>query len=193
MEITQDWGTIIIDENGKLMDVSAVFCENFRIKKEKLVGISIDQVIQGAHNKNRNKVFFGIIFGHPCLLRVSHTNNHKTYRILVRPEDIDSFEVVSFMNSLHSNKEKKRESEQNRYSFDEIIGESSAMKKVKELAARIATSNSTVLLTGESGTGKELFAQAIHGLSTRKNNPFVAVNCAAIPDEVIIRIGAFWI
>lgn len=184
MEITQDWGTIIVDEHGKLVDASADLCENFRVKRENLIGISIDRIIQRASNKNRNKVFFGIIFGHSCLLRVSHTNSQKTYRILVRPEDIDSFEVVSFMNSLNSDKEKKRESEQNRYSFDEIIGESSAMKKVKELAARIATSNSTVLLTGESGTGKELFAQAIHGLSTRKNNPFVAVNCAAIPDEL---------
>jgi transcriptional regulator with PAS, ATPase and Fis domain len=184
MEITQDWGTIIVDEHGKLVDASADLCENFRIKKENLVGVSIDRIIQRASNKNRNKVFYGIIFGYSCLIRVSHTNSHKTYRILVRQEDIDSFEVVSFMNSLNPEKEKKRESGQNRYSFDEIIGESSAMKKVKELAARIATSNSTVLLTGESGTGKELFAQAIHGLSTRKNNPFVAVNCAAIPDEL---------
>ena len=58
------------------------------------------------------------------------------------------------------------------------------MNNAKELATRIATSNSTVLLTGESGTGKELFAQAIHGMSTRKNNPFIAVNCAAIPGEL---------
>ncbi|MDF2789834.1 MAG: hypothetical protein K0S80_2932 [Neobacillus sp.] len=88
------------------------------------------------------------------------------------------------MNSWDSIKMKKRPVHQNRYSFEEIIGDSLAMKKIKELAARIATSNSTVLLTGESGTGKELFAQAIHGLSTRKNHPFVAVNCAAIPEEL---------
>lgn len=71
-----------------------------------------------------------------------------------------------------------------RYSFKDIIGEGSLMVQVKELAARIAASNSTVLLTGESGTGKELFAQAIHGFSSRKSQPFVAVNCAAIPDEL---------
>lgn len=71
-----------------------------------------------------------------------------------------------------------------RYSFADIIGESPVILQIKELAARIAASNSTVLITGESGTGKELFAQAIHGLSSRKNHPFVAVNCAAIPDEL---------
>ncbi len=70
------------------------------------------------------------------------------------------------------------------YRFEEIIGDSQLMKQMKELAARIAASNSTVLLTGESGTGKELFAQAIHGLSSRKNDPFVAVNCTAIPEEL---------
>nr|WP_248278332.1 sigma 54-interacting transcriptional regulator [Bacillus sp. DNRA2] len=79
---------------------------------------------------------------------------------------------------------KKVVAKPNRYSFSEIIGTSPAVAKIKDLAARIAISNSTVLLTGESGTGKELFAQAIHSLSTRKNNPFIAVNCAAIPEEL---------
>lgn len=81
-------------------------------------------------------------------------------------------------------KTKQKISYQNLYNFDEIIGISKTMEYVKELAARIAASNSTVLLTGESGTGKELFAQAIHGLSTRKQHPFIAINCAAVPDEL---------
>lgn len=55
---------------------------------------------------------------------------------------------------------------------------------MKELAARIAVSSSTVLITGESGTGKELFAQAIHHASPRRRGPFIAVNCAAIPPEL---------
>ena len=78
----------------------------------------------------------------------------------------------------------KKRPHQNKYGLEEIFGDSPAMKVTKELATRIATSDSTVLLTGESGTGKELFAQAIHGISKRKNNPFMAVNCAAIPGEL---------
>lgn len=58
------------------------------------------------------------------------------------------------------------------------------MEEVKELAARVAKSSSTVLIIGESGTGKELLAQAIHQLSLRNNKPFVPINCAAIPEEL---------
>lgn len=70
-------------------------------------------------------------------------------------------------------------------SFDDIIGESNIMKKTKNLAKSISKSKSTVLLRGESGTGKELFARAIHNESLRKNSPFVAINCASIPENLL--------
>lgn len=69
--------------------------------------------------------------------------------------------------------------------FDDIIYESKKMKEIIELARTIAHGDSTVLLRGESGTGKELFARAIHMASSRKDRPFVAVNCAAIPDTLL--------
>ncbi|MCG0275855.1 MAG: sigma 54-interacting transcriptional regulator [Thermosediminibacteraceae bacterium] len=69
--------------------------------------------------------------------------------------------------------------------FDEILGESEKIKKVKEIAKIAAKGNSTVLIRGESGTGKELFARSIHMASPRRNKPFVAVNCAAIPDTLL--------
>jgi transcriptional regulator with PAS, ATPase and Fis domain len=71
-----------------------------------------------------------------------------------------------------------------KYCFDNIICISKEMDVVKELAARVAKSNSTVLILGENGTGKELIAQSIHQLSTRRSKPFVAVNCAAIPEDL---------
>ena len=110
--------------------------------------------------------------------------NREVYRVIVRDGDIEHYEMVSFMNTIDLQKMNKKRPHQHKYEIEEIIGNSDAMKLTKELAKRIATSNSTVLLTGESGTGKELFAQAIHGMSKRKNNPFVAVNCAAIPGEL---------
>ena len=70
-------------------------------------------------------------------------------------------------------------------SMPAIIGESPAIRTVQAEAQRVATTDATVLLEGESGTGKELFARAIHELSSRRKRPFVAINCAAIPETLI--------
>lgn len=72
-----------------------------------------------------------------------------------------------------------------RYSFDQIIGVSPALRQVCSVAKRCAHSTSTVLITGESGTGKELFAQAIHTASPRGRGPFVALNCASFPESLL--------
>ncbi len=72
-----------------------------------------------------------------------------------------------------------------KYTLADIIGKSRALKQSKTLARKYAAVDSTVLITGESGTGKEMFAQSIHNLSGRKNGPFVAVNCATIPENLL--------
>ena len=72
-----------------------------------------------------------------------------------------------------------------RYSLDKIVGNCSSMRTVYEQIAQVADSAATVLVRGESGTGKELVAQAILYNSPRKNNPFISINCAALPDNLI--------
>src|SRR5512135_1636911 len=67
----------------------------------------------------------------------------------------------------------------------ELIGQGAAMQQVAELARRVAPANASVVITGESGTGKEVVARAIHALSPRKDRPFVALNCSAIPATLI--------
>jgi two-component system nitrogen regulation response regulator NtrX len=67
----------------------------------------------------------------------------------------------------------------------DMVGESAQMKRVDELIARVAASDARVLITGESGTGKELVASAIHDASTRRDRPFIRVNCAAIPRDLV--------
>ncbi len=72
-----------------------------------------------------------------------------------------------------------------KYTFDDLKGRSKALEKIKQEAKRCCNTSSTVLITGETGTGKELLAHAIHNASTRKSRPFVKLNCAAIPNELI--------
>lgn len=72
-----------------------------------------------------------------------------------------------------------------RFSFDMLVGKSTAMQRLISLIERVAQSLASVLLTGESGTGKELVARAIHYNSLRKEAPFVAINCGAIPENLI--------
>ena len=72
-----------------------------------------------------------------------------------------------------------------KYTFNCIIGKSSEIKNLKDQAQKAALNDSTVLITGESGTGKELFSQAIHNASQRRSHPFVRINCAAIPKDLL--------
>ena len=72
-----------------------------------------------------------------------------------------------------------------RFAFGNLIGKGKAMAAVFDLIARVAGSDANILIVGESGTGKELVAKAIHYNSPRKNRPFVVVNCAAIPENLL--------
>ncbi|MDZ7344962.1 MAG: sigma 54-interacting transcriptional regulator, partial [candidate division KSB1 bacterium] len=69
--------------------------------------------------------------------------------------------------------------------YEELIGQSEPMKEIYKLIEAVAKSDATVLITGESGTGKELVARAIHQRSPRRHQPFLAVNCSALPAEIL--------
>jgi len=93
--------------------------------------------------------------------------------------------------------EKLRKAITEQYSFEDIISKNHRMHQLFDILPDVADSTSTVLLEGESGTGKELFARAIHHLSPRKRQPFIAVNCGALPDTLLeselfgYKAGAF--
>ena len=92
-----------------------------------------------------------------------------------------AIELFKLKNELEIFKDKIN----NKYGFYRIIAESDEMKKAIDIARRLAESETTVLIQGESGTGKELFARAIHYESTRKDRPFIDLNCSALPVHLI--------
>ena len=111
------------------------------------------------------------------------------YDYLTKPVDLEALEL-SIRRSLERRQlvlENRilRESLGERHRFESIISTSGAMESVLNMAARVAGVNTPVLITGESGTGKEMIARAIHQASQRKNESFVAVNCAALNQNLI--------
>ena len=103
---------------------------------------------------------------------------------------VETFRDMSLIEELRRELDTK-------YQVDDIISRSHSMKKVMDLIPRIADSDSTVLIEGDTGTGKEVVARAIHNLSPRKDKPFVAINCGALPDTLLeselfgYKAGAF--
>ena len=111
------------------------------------------------------------------------------YDYITKPFDLDELKLV-VQKAIESRDLKMtnlrlQEEVEEKYQFDNIIGKSKEMREIYATIRQIAEKNSTVLIHGESGTGKELVARAIHYNSPRRNKPFVAVNCAAIPETLI--------
>jgi PAS domain S-box-containing protein len=129
--------------------------------------------------------------GKPIVNATAHIINHEGQRVPIRISTAllkdNQGEIVGGVETFQdlTQLEELRKELEARYTFEDIVGRSSAMRQLFEILPQIAESSSTVLIEGPSGTGKELFARAIHNLSPRKKKPFVAVNCAALPDTLL--------
>jgi len=111
------------------------------------------------------------------------------YDYLIKPFDFDELKLkirhIFEKKRLEAENIGLKEQLREKFSFENIIGRSGAMQEVFRLVEKVAKGDTTVLLRGESGTGKELIAQAIHHNSPRADKPFVAVNCAALPETLL--------
>jgi two-component system NtrC family response regulator len=111
------------------------------------------------------------------------------YDYLTKPIDLTELENlinrIAEKRQLVEENRLLREQLQEKFKFDEIVSQSGEMEEVLNSAARVANSKATVLIRGESGTGKELIARAIHFASPRKEEPFVVVNVAALPENLL--------
>src|SRR4051794_10685941 len=94
-------------------------------------------------------------------------------------------ELLDELSEARRENELLRRQLQDRGTFGELVGNSEKMREIYALIEQVAPSSASVLITGESGTGKELVARSIHKLSPRKDGPFIAVNCSAIPETLM--------
>ena len=108
---------------------------------------------------------------------------------LSKPYDVDAIQLVVARalqhRALAMENRALRRGLRDRYRLENVVGRSEAMLQVYKTAARVASTDATVLIQGESGTGKELVARAIHAASPRASGPFVAVDCGAIAEGVL--------
>ena len=127
-----------------------------------------------------------MISGHATIQTAVEATQRGAYDILEKPLDTDRI-LVTLRNALshldlHEENARLRQTIQSRF---EIVGKSYAIRALTDKIEKVAKTPARVLITGENGTGKELVARAIHRNSTRADEPFVEVNCAAIPSELI--------
>ncbi|WP_155894531.1 sigma 54-interacting transcriptional regulator [Desulfotomaculum nigrificans] len=179
---------IATDERGLLTLVNPAAEEIFHIKREQVIGKPVQEVIP---NTEINRV---LQTGIPEVDQLQEVpgGHILTSRIPIIVGGQVKGVVATFqeVTKIQGAEQKIRENLYakgfvTRYNFNDILTKNPRMERLIEIARGFAKTDATVLITGESGTGKEILAQSIHAGSTRHNHPFVAVNCAALPPQLL--------
>ncbi|MDU4862189.1 MAG: sigma 54-interacting transcriptional regulator [Terrisporobacter othiniensis] len=175
---------VSIDTRGNIDKYNVKFRESFNIDDEKLESGNIFDLldfIKKPSTLDFEKYKTGIFY-----YKKLGRNLKGIYNIsqIVVKNKLKGY-VIDFIENKEAIKNYNKINKDYKITLDNIVGSSEIMEHTKQKALIAAKSNSTVLITGESGTGKELFARAIHNHSDRTDYPFVAVNCAAIPDNLL--------
>jgi transcriptional regulator with PAS, ATPase and Fis domain len=183
---SMDMGVVSVDINGNILHYNSKTMSIFDIKNkgenlshiEKLLGnLELEKIIK-TKKQIKNKQFYYNVEGHNL------RGIYNASPILVEGEIVGVVLTFSKMNEI-INVVNQVTGTNLEMSFDDIIGESLSIDLVKKYADKAAKSTSTILIQGESGTGKELFARAIHFSSDRRKYPFIPINCAAIPENLL--------
>jgi len=166
----------------KSEDVDIVITD---IKMEKVDGLELLEEIK----RLKSNALVIMITAHGSIETAVKAMKLGAYDYITKPFNRDELQIIiekaQNLQSLMSENIRLRQELADRFSLGNIIGASSKMKRIYDMVARVAKSDSTVLLQGESGTGKELIARAIHFNSSRAKKPFITVNCSAIPENLM--------
>lgn len=192
---------IIIDRFGRIAYINDNYCAFLGYKRQELLGEKVESVIPNT------KLYDTLETGEPTFddlfefedgrglvySRIPIKNHYGEIQGVISVSLLNSTDTLGF---LYEEIEKLRQSNQLFIQqlqglstapavFSSIVGVSPRITEIKNILARVTNTTMPILLTGESGTGKEVFAAAIHNASNRRGAPFVKVNCAAIPRELL--------
>ncbi len=181
-------GIITTDLNGNILNYNKTGLGMFGYKKDEFSELKIWDIVYNYDDilsklKNNKDFIDEDVY-------IKSKRNKLQYNLSVYPIYLTS-EIMKELTFVFLDIKRNRKlagrvlSNQAIYTFDKVIGENKEFKKNIDYARKIADSRSTILIMGESGTGKEVFAQSIHNASSRKDKPFIAVNCGAIPRNLI--------
>ncbi len=179
-------GIITIDLEGTIKTINPWACSLLNLEQEKVVSSSIDQLVPIW-----NDIYDRLGRGESFLdAEISIPGKRGRFDLSAYPIYDDQQEIIGMVLVVKGiqkifNLVNKYTGMRAHYTFDDIVGNSPEISQIIDHARTISGTPSTVLLMGESGTGKELLAQSIHNASTRRNEVFIAVNCGALPKNLI--------
>lgn len=190
-------GILIADKNSTVLYVNPSYTRITGVPYEKIVGKFLRDVRPGARLPD-------VIRTGETLLRVPRKEGNREYVVNMSPITVDGqivggISVVTEITDIYKLTEELKQSnltlkklkshvkqiQKAKYTFDDIVSGDTVSENIKNTARRIAKTDCSVLIRGESGTGKELYAHAIHNESARKNEPFIALNCATLVPELL--------
>ncbi|MCX7781310.1 MAG: sigma-54-dependent Fis family transcriptional regulator [Negativicutes bacterium] len=190
---------VVVDKDGFITMLNRAYCEFLGVEAKDVIGKHVTEVIENT------RMHIVAQTGKPEVAEIQQIRGRNTVvtRIpIVRDgetvgavgkvmfKDIKDLKIMAtkfsrLQSELEYYKEELRKIQGGHYTLDSIVGVSEKIEWLKSVALKAARGNSTVLVLGESGTGKELFAHAIHNASLRRHGPFIKVNCAAMPENLL--------
>ncbi|SCY77368.1 sigma-54 interaction domain-containing protein [Alkaliphilus peptidifermentans] len=176
-------GVTLVNKNGDIKYINNYAAENiFRCKGKDITGVNIRKYIDYDRFISSLSNVKGIKSNVTERIEIGNQLYQVNLQLIKNEAEVSTGHLISLYDIDKSSVFSRYD---NPITFDDIIGESNIMITVISEGKQYSKSHSPVLITGESGTGKELFARAIHNNSNRRNKPFIAINCAAIPDQLL--------